>query len=150
MKIPLRFHPLARSPQLTALLRWCVVGLVCALLLLAMLPQPVLAAGAPPGGAYRLKVGTLVEFDPRSGTVGDAIKSLLEPVQYRITYRTVDPVDSAAVLQRRIPAIAAHAGVMSIEQALLLLIGEDNRLVVDHVNRLVAVERLPDDAKETR
>jgi hypothetical protein len=39
---------------------------------------------------------------------------------------------------------------MSIEQALLLLIGEDNRLVVDHVNRLVAVERLPDDAKETR
>ena len=152
---------LAADSDLRALLRWCIVCLLCALVAMASLPGPALAAdaagdgaAAPAAGARsgavgapnRLHVGTLVEFDPRSGNVGDAIKSLLEPVHYRITFRTVDPLQSASVLRRPIPPIAAHAGEMSIEAALLLLIGEDNRLVVDHAHRLVAVERLPADA----
>ena len=146
-----------RAPNAGSLLRWCALGVLSALVLAAAV-QPRSAFARPAGvsadpaaatraaGVNRLKVGTLVEFDPRKGTVGDAIRFVLEPVHYRLTTRTVDPIDTAAVMRRPVPAIAASAGVMSIESALLLLIGEDHRLVVDHPNRLVAIERMPADA----
>jgi hypothetical protein len=127
-------------------------SLAFALVVLPMaMGAPAFAQGATPDAPPmeridRLKVGTLVEFDPRAGTVGEAIGVLLAPVRYHMTTRTVDPQDCARVLRQPVPAIAAHAGVMSIEAAILLLIGEDHRLVVDHVHRLVAIERIPDDA----
>jgi hypothetical protein len=142
------------SPYMATVLRWCMVGLVCAFIAMSALPPVALAkpaegpaergahAGSPPA-VNRLRIGTLVEFDIRAGNVGEAMAFLLAPVHYRITHRSVDPRVSTAVLRRPIPAIASSAGVMSIEAALLLLIGEENRLVVDHVHRLIAVERIP-------
>lgn len=140
-------HP---PPQARAALRWLVLAALSALVAMTLLPERSIAQpAAGPVPVNPLKVGTLVEFDTRSQTVGDAFTSLLEPVRYRVTDRTVDPLVSAEVLRRRVPPIAARAGVMSIEQALLLLIGEEHRLVVDHAHRLVAVERhSPDAAKE--
>jgi hypothetical protein len=91
----------------------------------------------------RLKVGTLVEFDKRTRSVGEAVNGLLSPVRYQLTNRTVDSAVAGNVLRRPVPPAAMDAGVMSIEAALLLLIGEENRLVVDHRNRLVAIERMP-------
>lgn len=156
------------APWVAALLRWWAVAALCALAAAGMQPQPAFAgaslarpavvrAVAPadkaapaapsrPAAVNRLKVGTLVEFDTRRGNVGDAIRFLLEPVRYRITQRTVDAAVSAAVLRRPVPPIARNAGFMSIEAALLLLIGEEHRLVVDHANRLIAIERMPLDA----
>ncbi|KQV92783.1 hypothetical protein [Rhizobacter sp. Root1221] len=134
-----------------ALLRWCVLAAAAALIALASIPEPVQAqevAAALPK-VNPLKVGTFVAFDPRTNTVGDAIASVLMPVRYRITDRTVDPLASATVLRRPVSPIVANAGVMSIESAVLLLIGEDHRLVVDHTHRLVAIERhVTDESKE--
>lgn len=98
----------------------------------------------PPPLANRLRVGTVMQFDARTRTVGDAIGSLLGPVRYRLTDRTVDAATSAALLRRPLPPAARDAGYMTIEQGLLLLIGEEHRLVVDHRNRLLALERMPD------
>lgn len=141
------------STHIGAMVRWCAIGTLAALAAAAAsVPRPAWAlpadtaspdAPAAASAPNRLKVGTRVDFDPRRGTVGDAIGFLLEPVHYHLTMRTVDPLISSAVLRRPVPAIAAHAGVMSIESALLLLIGDENRLVVDHANRLIAIERLP-------
>ena len=103
--------------------------------------KPDVSAAA--GTFNRLKVGTVVEFDKRTRNVGDAMNFLLAPVRYRVTNRTVDAAAAGSVMRRPVPVAAMDAGVMSIESALLLLIGEENRLVVDHRNRLVAVERTP-------
>lgn len=143
-----------RSRNGATLLRWCVQAALCAAVLATLLPSPALAdpagnaATTARAGRNRLKVGTRVEFDIRRGNVGDAINFLLEPVRYRLTHRTVDPLVSAAVLRRPVPPVAANAGVMSIESALLLLIGEEHRLVVDHAHRLIAIERMPPDDGE--
>jgi hypothetical protein len=141
-------HP---PPQARAAVRWLVLAALSALVLLTLLPERSLAQPARPEPVpvNPLKVGTLVEFDTRAQTVGDAFGSMLEPVRYRVTDRTVDPLVSEEVLRRRVPPIAARAGVMPIEQALLLLIGDDHRLVVDHAHRLVAIERhAPEPVKE--
>ena len=128
---------------------WQLRVVLC-LSLVAATMSPATSAQATGADAARthplpnpLRVGTLVEFDGRFRSVGEAIRYLIEPVHYELTQRTVDARTSDAVLRRPIPAAAVNAGVMSIESAVLLLIGEDNRLVVDHVNRLVAIERMP-------
>lgn len=140
-----------RPAETRALLRWCVLAAAAVLISVASMPEPVQAqevAAALPK-VNPLKVGTLVAFDPRTNTVGDAIASVLVPVRYRVTDRTVDPLVSASVLRRPVSPIVANAGVMSIESAVLLLIGEDHRLVVDHAHRLVAIERhVTDEPKE--
>jgi hypothetical protein len=87
-----------------------------------------------------LKVGTLVEFDERTRTTADAIASLIAPTGYRLTARTVDAQAAARVLRRPVLPVARKAGETSIESALLLLIGEDHRLVVDRKHRLIAIE----------
>jgi hypothetical protein len=110
------------------------------------LKTPLPASQAPAKAeeaVNRLRLGTLVQFDARVRTVGEAMVSLLAPARYRITNRTVDPAASAAVMRRPLPVAARDAGLMSIEKGLLLLIGDDHRLVVDHRNRHVAVERIP-------
>ncbi|MCM5682404.1 hypothetical protein M8A51_22990 [Schlegelella sp. S2-27] len=175
-------HRVSRAHPLVALLRWLVVGALCAWLAGTLLlgqeayaqaqapaapaaapaeaPAPAAPAKpAPEAGAAqdtpeapsrplainRLKIGTLVEFDTRHGTVRDALHYLLEPTHYRLTTDTVDAAYSAEVLRRPLPKIVHKAGVMSIEAAALLLIGEENRLVVDHTDRLIAIERMPAD-----
>lgn len=172
-------HRVSRAHPLVALLRWLVVGALCAWLAGTLLlaqeayaqtpaapaeQTPPAASAAPaapaaePGAAQgaadtasrplainRLKIGTLVEFDTRHGTVRDALHYLLEPTHYRLTTDTVDAAYSAEVLRRPLPKIVHKAGVMSIEAAALLLIGEENRLVVDHTDRLIAIERMPAD-----
>jgi hypothetical protein len=90
----------------------------------------------------RLRVGTVMQFDTRTRNVGDAMNHLLTPVRYRVTTRTVDPAVSASVLRRPLPPQARDAGLMTIEQGLLMLIGQEHRIVVDHRARLVAVERV--------
>jgi hypothetical protein len=97
---------------------------------------------ASPAAVNRLRVGTVVQFDARTRTVGEAMNSLLAPVRYRITTRTVDAAVSGAVMRRPVPVAAREGGLMTIEQALLLLVGQEHRIVVDHRARLVAIERL--------
>ena len=71
-----------------------VLAALSALVLLTLLPERSVAqpAGTQPVPVNPLKVGTLVEFDARAQTVGDAFSSMLEPVRYRVTDRTVDPM----------------------------------------------------------
>lgn len=132
------------------MLRWSAVALLCAGVMAVTLPHSAYAQSkgranlSASGAPNYLKVGTLMEFDKtKVRTVGDAMMFLLEPVHYQITTRTVDPALAASILRRQVPPAAVNAGVMSIESGLLLLIGEDQRLVVDHINRLVTIERMP-------
>jgi hypothetical protein len=100
------------------------------------------STASSPAAVNRLRVGTVVQFDARTRTVGEAMNSLLTPVRYRITTRTVDAAVSGAVMRRPLPVAAREAGLMTIEQALLLLVGQEHRIVVDHRARLVAIERI--------
>jgi hypothetical protein len=143
----------ARDPGgMQALLRWAFLATWCLLIVGAIQPQSARALENEVRAAdvhrptNRLKFGTLVEFDGRFHNVGEAINYVLEPVHYRVTQRTVDARVVDAVLRSSVPLAAINAGVMTIELALLLLIGEDNRLVVDHVNRLITIERMPEAA----
>jgi hypothetical protein len=124
----------------------CLVAICAAWPLLSeaqVLTSNAAESGAASAPFNRLQVGTLVEFDKRTRNVGEAMSSLLAPLRYQLTNRTVDAVALASVLRRPIPAAAMDAGLMSVESGLLLLIGEENRLVVDHRNRLISVEKTP-------
>ncbi len=105
-------------------------------------PQPTRGAGKDGGAPNRLRVGTLMQFDARTRTVGEAMNHLLTPVRYRVTTRTVDSTVSAAVMRRPLPPQARDSGLMTIEQGLLMLVGQEHRIVVDHRARLVAIERV--------
>lgn len=132
--------PCAPVDALIQLLRWgCLVALCAHFFLLAAMPARAYAQTASPI-PDRLKVGTRMEFDGHVRTVRQAMEQLLLPVQYHIVTRTIDVTASEAALRRPLPARAVNAGLMSIEDGLLLLIGEEDRLVVDHKHRLVAVE----------
>jgi hypothetical protein len=96
----------------------------------------------------RLKVGTVLLLDGRTRTVGEAFDYLLKPIRYRMTSRTVNPDTMNALMRRPVPPAARDAGLVSIESALLLLVGVEHRIVVDHTNRLVAVERMPVELQE--
>jgi hypothetical protein len=121
------------TPQTTAGAAVCKV---------AETPQPTRGAAKDSGALNRLRVGTVMQFDTRTRNVGDAMNHLLTPVRYRVTTRTVDPAVSASVLRRPLPPQARDAGLMTIEQGLLMLIGQEHRIVVDHRARLVAIERV--------
>lgn len=71
-------------------------------------------------------------------TVGEAAQYLLETSDYLLV--TDYPASSSAqkIAQRKIPPIAKVHRTMPLVDALQLLIGEGNWVVVDHVNRLVS------------
>jgi hypothetical protein len=108
----------------------------------AVAATPVRASTSPEL-TNRLKVGTVLTLDRRTRTVGEAFDYLLTPIRYRMTSRTVNPETMNALMRRPVPPAARDAGLVSIESALLLLVGAEHRIVVDHSNRLVAVERMP-------
>lgn len=99
-------------------------------------------AGQP--NALRMLVA--VRFAKPPKTVQEAAYSILEASGYRMTIPTATRNASVEIMTRPVPPIAMFgtskesAQLITIEKALLNLIGADSRLVVDHGAKLVAFE----------
>jgi len=74
-------------------------------------------------------------------TVRQAIDYLLEPTGYRLTTRYPAPREAALLVDKPIPPIARMHRTMPVLDALQLLVGLDNYVVVDHAHHLVSFQK---------
>lgn len=74
-------------------------------------------------------------------TVRQAIDYLLEPTGYRLTTRYPAPREAALLVDKPIPPIARVHRTMPVLDALQLLVGLDNYVVVDHAHHLVSFQK---------
>ncbi|WP_263147653.1 hypothetical protein [Pseudomonas sp. RIT-PI-AD] len=71
-------------------------------------------------------------------TVGDAARYLLEPTGYQLVVVYPAPKDASNIYKRKIPPIAKVHRTMPIIDALQILIGNDNWIVIDRNNKLIS------------
>lgn len=71
-------------------------------------------------------------------TVGDAARYLLEPTGYTLVTAYPAPGDAIQLANSRIPPIAKVHRTMPIIDALQLLIGNDNWIVIDRNHKLIS------------
>lgn len=74
-------------------------------------------------------------------TVSAAVSYLLEPTGYRLTLNYPAPSDALKLAERSIPPIAKLHRTMPMVDAIQLLIGLDNYVIIDHRNKLVSFSR---------
>lgn len=74
-------------------------------------------------------------------TVRQAIDYLLEPTGYRLVTRYPAPREAALLVDKPIPPIAKIHRTMPVLDALQLLVGLDNYVVVDHAHHLVSFQK---------
>lgn len=74
-------------------------------------------------------------------TVGSAVSYLLEPSDYRLALNYPAPSDALKLASGPIPPIAKLHRTVPIIDAIQLLIGLDNYVIVDHRNKLVSFSR---------
>jgi len=87
-----------------------------------------------------LKAGTTLNVPDNLRTVQQAANYLLTPTGYSLVVPTQGFREAAAILNRPVTLESRQAGFASIESALLIIAGDDVRLVVDHANKLVSFE----------
>lgn len=73
-------------------------------------------------------------------TVRQAIDYLLEPTGYRLVTSYPAPREAALLVDKPIPPIAYVHRTMPVLDALQLLVGLDNYVVVDHAHHLVSFQ----------
>lgn len=71
-------------------------------------------------------------------TVGEAVQYLLEPTGYKVVGAYPAPSDAITIINSRVPAIAKVHRTMPVMDALQLLIGNDNWIVVDRNHKLIS------------
>ncbi|NQD64131.1 pilus assembly protein PilL [Enterobacter sp. CM29] len=74
-------------------------------------------------------------------TVRQAIDYLLEPTGYRLITRYPAPREASYMVDKPIPPIAKIHRTMPVLDALQLLVGLDNYVVVDHAHHLVSFQK---------
>ncbi|WP_144940710.1 hypothetical protein [Pseudomonas alabamensis] len=72
-------------------------------------------------------------------TVGEAIRYLLEPTGYQLVTAYPAPSDAISLVDQRIPPIAKVHRTMPVIDAVQLLIGLDNWVVIDRNHKLISV-----------
>jgi hypothetical protein len=115
------------------ILRMAVVA--TALCSMYAIAEEVPANGA---GFNRLRMRVVVNFPPDVTTVGESARYLLEPTDYKLA--TLPDLHASQILTRPLAPQARSNMLQTIEDALLLLSGDDTRLLVDHEHKLVAFE----------
>ena len=88
------------------------------------------------------KIQVRLHFPEEVISIGDAVYYLLEPCDYKLVVDGEAPKDSLEIGLEAIPAAAKRGQVLTLKNALLLVIGEDKRLVVDHQHKLISFERI--------
>jgi hypothetical protein len=94
-------------------------------------------------GSNRLRLGTRFELTPNITNVKDAIAYLVRPSGYKLLDKQLGLIDLQTLAAMPLPPMAQVPANMTIERALLIVIGNKNRLVVDHKNRLIGIEPMP-------
>ncbi|TDN48067.1 pilus assembly protein PilL [Scandinavium goeteborgense] len=74
-------------------------------------------------------------------TIRQAVSYLLEPTGYRLVTRYPAPRESALLVDKPIPPIAKLNRTMPVVDALQLLVGLKNYVVIDHAHHLVSFQR---------
>lgn len=88
----------------------------------------------------QLKLGTQLALPDSVRTVQQAANYLLTPTGYSLMVPNDGFREAVSILNRPVSLDARGTGLTTIESALLIVAGEDVRLVVDHVNKLVSFE----------
>ena len=93
---------------------------------------------SPPKRDYnQLHIGTRLNLQQNVTTVEQAVNWLLQPTSYSVVARTPE---ARMILSEPLSPLAQKPEFMTIEEALLMVIGANNRLVVDHDNDLITFE----------
>ncbi|MUK76588.1 hypothetical protein GNP84_06665 [Aliivibrio fischeri] len=90
-------------------------------------------------GALQMPVRTI--YPENITQVSDAITWLIEPVKYRILTDYPAPESAVLLLNKPIPAIAKINRTMPLIDAIQLLIGEDNTIIIDNEHQLITFSR---------
>ncbi len=93
-------------------------------------------------GVNELELGVRTTYPPNITTVGQAIMYILAATDYKVAIGYPASTSAAIIAMKPIPPEAEQNNVLPIYQALLLLIGNDNRLVVDTKHKLVTFETI--------
>ncbi len=105
--------------------------------------NPAVVVIRAPGQARafdQLKTGTVLELPDSIKTVEQAANYVLTPTGYSLMVPNDGFRSAAAILLRPTSAQSRVAGYTTIENALLIIAGDDVRLVIDHANKLVSFE----------
>jgi hypothetical protein len=89
-----------------------------------------------------LKVPVRTSYPANIITVGQAVMYVLAVTDYKLAIGYPASTSAASMAIRPIPPEAIQPKTMPVYQALLLLIGEDSRLVVDTKHRLITFESI--------
>lgn len=103
----------------------------------------LLSQGALAGNYNALKMQTRTIYPDEIVSIEGAMVYLLEPSGYQlVVYPVVNtaPKESSVIVAQALSPLARTREVMTIEKALLQVIGNENALVVDHEHKLISVE----------
>lgn len=89
-----------------------------------------------------LKSGTRIYFPKNIKTVGQAARYILKPVGYKLALEEPAPYESASIARQPISKNALSDNVFPIEIALVRLVGEDHKVIIDHEHKLVSFEAI--------
>ena len=85
-----------------------------------------------------LMLATRTVWDGNIKTVGDAARWVLEPSGYHIITRFPAPKESAGLIAKQIPPSMKMHRTMPIIDALQLLVGTDNTVIVGRQHHLIS------------
>jgi hypothetical protein len=102
----------------------------------------VLWAGIALASNKDLRVNIRAKYPTELITVAQATNYLLEPVGYSFITRGDIAPDARDIGNRQIRATAESNNIIPLEDALLLLAGDDCRLIVDYEHKLVSFEKI--------
>ncbi|ENZ3603409.1 MULTISPECIES: hypothetical protein [Pseudomonas] len=112
--------------------------LIKVLVFLALIPSFAMAKDEQPIKIDPLSLYARTVYPEDVKTVGDAARYLLEPTGYQLVVVYPAPKDAVDMYQRKIPPIAKIHRTMPIIDALQILIGNDNWIVIDRNNKLIS------------
>ena len=78
-----------------------------------------------------------ITMPPKVDTVGKAVRFLLRRSGFQLADRGAMQPEVAQILDKKLPRVHRKLGPMTLEDALLVLIGPAFRLDVDHVHRVI-------------
>ncbi len=96
----------------------------------------------PAKGISTLESGALTTYPAEITTVGQAIMFILASTDYKVLIGSSQYPSSCEIAGRPIPPEAEQNKVMPIYKALLLLIGNDSRLIIDPDRKLLTFETI--------
>lgn len=88
-----------------------------------------------------IDVAARTTWDDNTTTVAHAVEWLLEPTGYEIQTEFPAPAATASLLKQPIPPSMKLHRTMPIIDALQLLVGLDNTVIIDRKHQLIAFEK---------